>query len=178
MKASIDKLLSLITPEDAKMILKKLILEDPGIAMQVKRIADEMLKEVNIDDVAEEIFYSLNSIEIEEIWDRSGSTRHGYVDPSDEAWDVFGETLEPYQSELKKLQSLSLNKEAMTYCKGILKGIWKFQKESTCEYADWCEDAPQEYFHRVLDEWKKDCKNETQLREMDAFVKNSFPEMM
>jgi len=101
MKASIDKLLNLITPEDAKMILKKLILEDPRIAMQVKRIADEMLKGIDIDDVAEEIFYSLNSIEIEEIWDRSGSTRHGYVEPSDKAWNVFGETLEPYQSKLR-----------------------------------------------------------------------------
>lgn len=178
MKASIDKLLSLITAEDAKMILKELVSEDPRIVLQVKRIADELFKKVDIDEVAEEIFYYLNSIEIEEIWDRSGSTRHGYVDPSDEAWEMFGETLESYQSELKKYQSLSLNKAALVYCKGILKGICKFQKESNSEYKDWCEDAPREYFHRVLDEWKKDCKNEKQLAEMKAFVKSSFPEML
>ena len=38
---------------------------------------------------------------------------------------------------------------------GILKGIYKFETESTSEYKDWAVDAPSGIFEQVLDEWKE-----------------------
>ncbi len=91
---------------------------------------------------------------------------------------MFGETLEPYLDELKKYHKLSLHEVAMNYCRGVLKGIWKFKKESSSEYKEWCEDAPDEYFHRVLDEWRKYCASDKHREEIYKFVKSSFPEMV
>jgi len=42
-----------------------------------------------------------------------------------------------------------------------LKGIRRFEKESTSEYKDWAVDAPAESFDWVLDEWKEGQKGVT-----------------
>ena len=62
---------------------------------------------------------------------------------------------DPFIEKIKKYQKLSMFAEAKEYCIGILKGICKFEKESTSEYKDWTVDAPAEGFGWVLDEWKE-----------------------
>lgn len=115
---------------------------------------------------------------MEEVWDRSGSTRHGYVDPVEAAWEIFEETLQPFLEELKKYQELSMTNEAKYYCMGILKGIYKFDKESKSQYREWSVDAPGEYFEIVLNKWKDNCSISDDLKEMENFIKEKFPGRM
>ena len=97
----------------------------------------EYFKEVIIEDIADEVFLDLDSLEVEEIWDSSGATRYGYVDPVDKAWEMFEDAIEPYLDELKKCQDLKLSKEAKKHCMGMLKGIYQFERESESEHKDW-----------------------------------------
>jgi hypothetical protein len=55
-----------------------------------------------------------------------------------------------------------------------LKGICRFENESTSEYIDWALDAPAEYFEWVLDEWKKGQKGVTdvELREVRKMARS------
>ena len=168
------KILDEINAEDAFAILKILVKKDTAIAERIERIAREYLSGVNIDDIAESVFYDLDHLAVEDVWDRSGRTRDGYVDPGDMAWQMFEDTLEPYLEELKKYQELSMRAEANNYCKGILKGIYRFGKESTSEYKDWAEDAPGEYFESVRDEWKKSCKQQKDVKVVEDYIKKHF----
>jgi len=74
---------------------------------------------------------------------------------------MFEEALEPFLDEMQKYQNLSMFAEAKDYCISILKGICKFENDSTSEYKDWTVDAPQDFFEHVLDDWKKGQKGVT-----------------
>lgn len=39
------------------------------------------------------VYLSLNAIRAEQVCDRSGETRNGYVGPTEMAWEMFEETL-------------------------------------------------------------------------------------
>jgi hypothetical protein len=174
-KTKTKNLLDTITPDDALVILKKLA-EDAEIAKRIERLATEYLAHVDVEEIAEQVYSELDTIDIEDVWDRSGKTRHGYIDPNDMVWELFEEYLEPFLQELKKYQKLSMRNEAMHYCMGILKGIYRFDKESKSQYREWAEDAPPEYFDKVLKNWKKACATPDELVLMENFVKDNFPE--
>ena len=115
--------------QDAFAVLKILAGEDENIAHRIERIAREYLSGVDFEDIASEVYFELNNVDVEEVWRRSGRTRHGYVDPTEMAWEMFENALEPFLEELRKYQKLSMYDEAKNYCMGILKGIYRFEKE-------------------------------------------------
>ncbi len=169
-----EKVLDNISGHDALLILKALVKEDQSIAKRIEQIAMEHLRDIDVENVASQVYCALEGIEVEDLWEQSGSTRYGYVEPSERAWEMFEETLEPFTNELNKYLDLSLDNEAKNYCAGILKGINQFGKESTSQFKDWAEDAPDEFFERVLDDWKKACKTPELIQEMEDFIKHSL----
>ena len=150
-----------IGADDALAILRLLAKEDSKIAKRIEHIAIEYLSDVDIEDIASEVYFELDSIEVEEVWDRSGRTRNGYVEPTEMAVLMFEDALEPFVDEMKKYQRLSMFVEAKNYCIGILRGICRFEEESTSEYKDWAVDAPAEFFGWVLNGWKEGQKGVT-----------------
>ena len=157
-----------ISADDAFAILCHLAKEDPKIAKRIEQIAMDYLSDVDIEDIASQVYIELDSIEVEELWDRSGRTRNGYVEPEEMAFQMFEEALEPFLDEMKKYQNLSMFAEAKNYCIGILRGIGKFENDSTSEYKDWAVDAPQEFFEEVLKQWKKGQKGVTDDKLMEV----------
>ena len=69
-----------ISADDAYQILQRLANENPVVAKRIEEIAEVSLGGVDIEDVADDVYYDLNSLEVEDVWDNSGSTRDGYVD--------------------------------------------------------------------------------------------------
>jgi len=56
---------------------------------------------------------------------------------------------------------------------GILKGIYKFEKESKNEFKDWVTYAPGDNFCRVFDKWKGLCKNPNNIKVMNYYIMES-----
>ncbi len=142
-----------ISAEHAYEILKRLADEDVKISKRIEKLALEYLIEVNPDDIADNVFYDLDSIEVEDVWKNSGRTRYGYVDPYELASEMFEEALEPYVDKLRKCQKLSIT-----------------------EFQDWAVDDPYENFIRIFKEWRKETKDTKNLEEMGEFVKKNYPE--
>lgn len=164
----------MISSDDAFDILSLIAREDQKIAKRIEQIAIEYLKSVDIEDIAFEVYFALDCIEVEEVWNRSGNTRDGYVDPTEMAWQIFEEALYPFRDEVIKYQRLSMYDEAKKYCLGILEVIYTFEKESSSEYKDWAVDAPREYFEQVLKEWKNGQNNPEDAAEVEDFIKKNF----
>lgn len=164
-----------VSTEHAYEILKRLADEDTKISKRIQELALEYLMEVDPDNIAENVFYDLEILDVEDVWKNSGSTRYGYVDPYELASEMFEEALEPYIDDLRKCQKLSMDEKAKLHCMGILKGIDKFEREATTEFQDWAVDDPHENFIQVVEEWRKENKNPENLEEMDGFIKNNFP---
>lgn len=169
-------ILDRINADDALVVLKRLAEEDASLLKGIEHAALEYFKEVSVEEIADGVFWELDSLEVEDVWDHSGPTRYGYVDSGEKAWEMFESAIEPYLEELKKCQDLKLDEEAKKYCMGILEGIYKFEKESENEFKDWAVDAPWQNFEKVFDKWKKHCTNPDDIKEMKKFVKKNFPD--
>lgn len=171
-----EKILNDISFKYAYEILKRLADDDINISKKIQKIALEYLVEVDPDDIAESVFCDLESLAVEDVWDNSGGTRHGYVDPNELASEMFEEAIEPHVEEMRKCQKLLRYEEAKLHCQGILKGLYRFEKEGSTEFKDWATDDPNTYFIQVFDEWKEGNKNPEHLEEMQIYVKKNFHE--
>jgi hypothetical protein len=65
-----------------------------------------------MDEVADCVQAELESLAVEDDWDRSGRRRDGYVDPGDTAWRMFEAALNPFREEMVKYQQLSMPVQA------------------------------------------------------------------
>ena len=163
-----------INEEDAYVILMKLIGEDEEIKKRIEKIASDHFSDVDSDGIAEQVFDELDSIDVHDLWDQSGSTRDGYVDPVDLSWEMFEEQLEPFVDQMKKYLRLLMYPEAKQYCIGILKGLYAFEKNATTEFADWAIDSPKEYFEIVYDDWKKAHSIKDDIKEVDHLIRKEL----
>jgi hypothetical protein len=83
------KILESITGTDALAILRVLAERNEIVAQEIDAIARELFSRVAIDDVAAKVQMELECLDVEDVWERSGSERGGYVDPGDAAWEMF-----------------------------------------------------------------------------------------
>lgn len=161
-----------LSPDDALNILNILIKEDRSLEEKVYQIAMQIFNDVDTEDITSDVYNELDMIDVEELWQRSGKTRYGYVDPSEESWVMFEEVLAPFIDEMKKHQKLATPSLAKKYCIGIIQGIQEFEKESNSDFKDWAVDAPSEYAQDVFNEWKKDETNEEDIIEVQKILKD------
>lgn len=174
--APASKVLESITGSDALSILKLLAERDHKLVEVIDATARELLDQVDTEDVATDVQMELELLDVEEVWERSGATRDGYVDPGDAAWQMFEEALKPFEDSTEKYKRLSMSTQARSCCEGILKGIYDFHRDSSTEYKEWAVDAPSEFFGQILAEWKSLFKGRPPLLEMEKFLRAHCPD--
>ena len=170
-----SKALESLSGADALSILKMLAERDSRFAGAIDAAAHELLSDVDAERLSAEVKDALECLEPEDVWDHSGRTRDGYVEPSEAAWEVFDEALQPFREEMEKYQKLAMTKEADRHCQGLLKGIYDFDEESATQYKEWAMDAPAEYFGLVLKDWKALHKERVPLSKMQDFIEKQCP---
>lgn len=163
-----------ITPEDSLTILR-ILSGDKQIARKIEKTVRERLSAVDAGEVASDVFLALDGVEDEDVWERSGRTEFGYMDPGEAASEIFEEILEPFLEEAKKLQKLSMHEEAKKYFMGIAKGMYRFEQESCSGLAEYVEGEIQESFAYAFGEWKKGQKSKKDAAEVEAFARENFP---
>lgn len=131
---------------------------------------------MKIDLIAKRVFSVLNSLDVEEVWDNSGNTSCGYIEPYDMASEMFEATIEIYLDDLRKYQKLSKDKEAKITCMGILKGLYMFSKEAKTEFKEYVEDDPYNNFVEIFEVWSKANKDPKMEKEMSTYLNGNFPE--
>ena len=144
--------------------------EDPKIAKKIEALANKNICNIDIADLANEVFLALDSLDVEELWENSGPGRYGYEDPGEVAHEMVGAALESFNDKLLNYRKLGLHHEEKLYCMGILKGIDMYTNNSQSEFKDWATDSPGVFFDDILDDWKKNCKASRYINEMDEFL--------
>ena len=165
-----DNMIDRISPDQALQVLRHLASSDPKIKKRIEQEAEQILKDIDVEGICEEVYSALEGIDVEELWARSGSSRHGYSSPEDMAAEMMEEELKPFSQEVFKYVEMGMAKEAKLYCMGVLKGIYRYEQESKTQFKDWATDIPGECFAHLLDEWKKRADNEDDLKEMNEFM--------
>lgn len=167
-----DDIFNKISPNEALEILRQITKTDTKLKKKIIELAEDLFRDVDVDEICEDVFYALDGIDVHELWDRAGPKTDGYTSPEDMAVEMFEESLEPFIQEMYRLFDLKMHQEAKLYCMGILKGIYQYEKDSGSEFKDWATDVPGECFGYLLGEWKKKGINKKDKKEMKDFISN------
>ena len=160
---------------EARTVLRTLAENDANLAQRIAEMTLTSLSDVDVEEVAAALYDELDALEVEEVWDRAGRTRHGYVETSEVASQMLEAVLAPYLEELSRYQALGLNLEAGELCKGLLLGLYQFERESKSQFKDWATDLPLNFAKEVLATWKRGAAGKTDASEVSGFILEELP---
>jgi hypothetical protein len=170
-----SRILESLTGSDALSILRILADSDERLAREIDAVAGDLLGEVDVAGMAENVKDELESLDVDDIFDKSGAQRDEYVDPGEAAFQMFEEALAPFLQDIERYRTLGLSEQASACCLGILQGIYDFDRDSSTQYKDWAVDAPEEYFGQVTDAWVNIHHGKPPLSKLEGFVKEHCP---
>ncbi len=159
-----------LSPDDALAVLHILADGDPELAARIAEIALARLGNVDADEIAACVYDGLEWLQVEEVWDRAGQKRDGYIETSEAAYQMVEEVLEPFLADLKKYQQLGMTVEARQMCTGLLAGLYEFEHESKSKFKEWAPDAADSFAEEVVDAWKAGSPGRADVRALKAFI--------
>jgi hypothetical protein len=115
-----DEVIKKLTAEQALEVVKRLSEKGGKIREAVLAEAKNLLMAVDADETAEEVFFVLDSIDVQDCWDRSGKSRYGYTEPSEAAVELVEEELQPFYDQAIRYRELDMAEQDTTYCMGVI----------------------------------------------------------
>ena len=147
--------------------------KDSALAERIVAMVKSDLSDVDADEVTDEVFRSLNSIQVEDLWDNSGNTHWGYQEPTEVAFEMLEDEVRSYIQEMEKYYNLGMKREEKEYCKGIISGLLKYGQDGNNEFRDWCPDDPYTIAENIIYDWKQDHSAE-EIEEIQAVYDSFF----
>ena len=135
-------ILNRLTPDEAMQILRTLLARHPALLPEAEKIAGAAVAAVDVESVAADVDSDLAALDVDALYACSGSSRWGYTDPSEAAWEMLEEAVEPYVSEMERLMDLDMSEAAEKVFKGIILGLYRARGENTTGVLGWAPDFP------------------------------------
>ena len=171
----LDTILQALRGDDVLVILRKLADRDPEWARVIETVAKDLLSAVDAGDVAAEVLAELDSLIVEDVWDRAGPRRDGYSDPGEVAAEMIDTALEPYADEIEHLIVLGMQVQADGLFRGILRGLYDFGTAPATPFRDEAADSVEEQFGADLLNWRNRLPNYATRPRLDAFLAQFCP---
>jgi len=92
-----------ISPNEALKILRQITKTDKNLKKRILELAEDLFRDVDVDEICEAVFDALDGIDVHELWDRAGPKTDGYTSPEDMSVEMFEEALEPFVQEMQRL---------------------------------------------------------------------------
>lgn len=118
-------------------VLSKLLATHPELVAEADDLATRLLTTVNPGDVAENVMSVLTSLDIDDLANRAGRHRGGYVEPNEAAWALIEEAFEPFLIELRRLAELGHLDAATATARGALDGLDRLGEPSDGTVLAW-----------------------------------------
>jgi hypothetical protein len=177
---ALDQILARLSVEQGRAVLRALA-QDPNLAPLILQAARTQLEAQvphspdEAETMAEDVLVALEQLAVEEVWDRAGRKRTGYVATSEAADKMIGEALRPFLDDLARCNVLGLADEALYLCLGILSGLYRFEFESVSKFKEWSMDLPGTYCRVVLEEWKRGGPPKIASRKLRGLIRDRLP---
>jgi hypothetical protein len=126
------------------LILTGLLHGDPALRTRAEDAARQLLGSVDITAISDLIVEALLRLDTEDLANRAGPRRHGYVEPTDAAWQLLEETIEPWIEDLRRRASLGLHEATVDLGTALMQAL-----ETAHERADGIDDC-------LLHQWAPD----------------------
>lgn len=144
-------MLSLSDDAEKAAVLDVLIAGDAELARRAEEQGRRSLATVAIDDVASGVAEDLLALDQDDLAMHAGRTRYGYVEPTEAAWSLLQQALDPWHDDLRRRALVGLNEAARRLGLGILQGLQRIGDTSNDErLLSWAPDFPDEAADGVL----------------------------
>ncbi len=171
-----DDVISKLTAEQALKIVERLGRKGGKIRAAVVTEAMNVLTEIELDETADEVFVVLDSIDVQNCWDRSGSSRDGYTSPDEAAAEIIEQELQPFFDQVERYHELGMPDQEAAYCMGVILGIYRYERESKSEFREWSVDIPAERAGFLLDKWQERNREKAGVNSVHEFIRERCPE--
>jgi len=165
-----------LTPEQALEIVERLYQKGGEIREAVVAEAMDVLAEFTLDEIADEVFDVLDSIDVQDCWDQAGGSSTGHTTPNEAAIDFVEEELQPFFDQVERYHELGMAEQEAAYCKGVLLGIYRFEHEAESDVKQLAEEIPAECAGNLLEEWHERNPEQAGIDAMYAFIRERCPE--
>ena len=99
-------LLKRLKPGEAAAVLRCLLEAHPDLADEAEGFARSVLHQLKYQDVAAEIEDEIRQLDYEDLNARAGNHEWGYVEPSEAAWEILEQTVQPFLDEMSPANEL------------------------------------------------------------------------
>jgi hypothetical protein len=140
---------------EAASVLRMLLDRDPELRPEAEAIAKGVLSEVSPFSVADDVESAVFQYDYDDLNGRAGRHSWGYVEPTEAAWELMEEAVEPFVSEMKRYLEMGLDAQAQDFCQGILLGLYRVRDGGKNDILNWASDFPAEAAGNALDDWGK-----------------------
>jgi hypothetical protein len=127
-EATLGPLLDRLKPGEAATALRRLLRAHPDLSSEADEIARSLLRQLEYGDVAAKIEDEIRALDYEDLNVRAGGHKWGCVEPSEAAWEILEETVEPVLDDMKRYIELGLEAEALEICKGMVLGLYRLSE--------------------------------------------------
>ena len=138
------KVLEQLTPEEGAGVLRSLLEHHPELVSEAEEAARATVTNVDPDAVAEDVEQVVLDLDIEELNARAGRQIWGYVEPTEAAWEILEEAVEPFLDEMRRHIALGFREAAEATCAGIVLGLYRCRDKNSDQLLGWAEDFPAE----------------------------------
>lgn len=149
-----QKFLSTLSDYQAQRVLAHLLQENQELVPAAATIARKILSGIDEDEISEQVRNTLSELDVQDLWEESGKTRYGYVDPYDHSYEMMEDKIEPFLDEMEQYLNREMPNDALAYCRGIIKGICVYMSDEAGEFANWAGDSDDGLTSDVIERWK------------------------
>ena len=142
-----------LKPDEAALVLRRLLADHPELLSEAQKISRSTLSDVSFESIASEVEDSIRQLSLDDLNGRAGRHSWGYTEPTEAAWELLEEALEPFVEDMRRHLDLGLDEQAFEICKGILLGLYQCRHASGDEFLGWASDFPAEAARNTLADW-------------------------
>ena len=161
---SAESVLAACSDPEKGAILTALIGVHPALQEHAEAIARYILATVDVAAASDLIVEAILELDTEDLANRAGPRQHGYVEPTDAAWQLLEETIEPWIEDLRRRGRLGFHQAAADLGIALTQAL-----DATEERADRIDDC-------LVRQWAPDFPSEAVSwveREVDAITGSS-----
>jgi ubiquinone biosynthesis protein UbiJ len=171
-----QKIVEMLTAEQALDVMRRLLAKGGLTAEAITDEAMALLSSVEVDDVAKEVTTMLNTIDVQDCWDRASNKADGYMLPEEAAGELLAEILDPYLDQIESYHIGGMHHQEQHYLEAVLRGIHDFEHKADSEFIEWCGELPVEFASGIIKSWRKRHRNDSQgLQEILDYLAENCP---
>ncbi len=145
---SAESALSSCSDAEKASVLAALVSDNADLREQAEGVARQILATVDVMVISDLITETILNLDTEDLANRAGRRRHGYVEPTDAAWQLLEEAIKPWIDDLRRRGRLGFHQAATDLAMAMTQALEAVEERADriddCLVRQWAPDFPSE----------------------------------